>query len=69
MIASRPEVPAPFANTIITIANQSFVAGMNNAMLVGALVMLVNALLVLMILLSRIRSPRPEPKSVEAPDG
>jgi len=58
MIASRPEVPEPFANTITGIADRAFVAGMNDAMLFGAAVMLVNALLVLMILPSRIRAPR-----------
>ena len=58
MIASKPEVPVPFANTIITIANQSFVAGMNDAMFIGAL----------MILPSRIRSPREEARPVEGLD-
>lgn len=58
MIASKPEVPAPFAETIIGIADHAFVSGMNDAMLFGAAVMLVNALVVLMILPSRIRLPR-----------
>jgi hypothetical protein len=58
MIASKPEVPAPFAQTIIDIANRAFVVGMNDAMLVGAGVMLVNALLVFLILPSRVRAPR-----------
>ncbi len=65
-IASNPQVPAPFAKTIIDIANQAFVTGMNDAMLVGAAVMLVNALLVLIILPSRIRSPREEAGPLES---
>lgn len=60
MIASKPEVPAQFANTIVDIADQAFVTGMNDAMLFGAAVMLVNALLVLMILPTRVRAPREE---------
>ena len=59
MIAGKPEVPASFSKTIIDVANLSFVTGMNDAMLFGAAVMLVNALLVLMILPSRVR-PAPE---------
>ena len=58
MIASKPEVPASFSQTIIDIANQAFVGGMNDAMLFGAAVMLVNALVVLMILPSRVRMPK-----------
>jgi MFS family permease len=65
MIARKPEVPAPFAETIIDIANNAFVSGMNDAMLFGAAVMLVNALVVLMILPSRIRSPREETSSTD----
>ncbi|MCD4686563.1 MAG: MFS transporter [Anaerolineae bacterium] len=55
MIAGNPQVPESFSKTIIDVANQSFVAGMNDAMLFGAAVMLVNALLVLAILPSRVR--------------
>ncbi|WP_119071959.1 MFS transporter [Aggregatilinea lenta] len=65
-IASNPEVPEPFANTIIGIADQAFVTGMNDAMLFGAAVMLVNALLVLIILPSRVRAPREEAHVEEA---
>lgn len=57
-IASNPQVPQPFADTILGIADRAFVAGMNDAMLFGAGVMLVNALLVLIILPSRVRAPR-----------
>ncbi len=65
MIAGQPQVPEPFANAIISIADRAFVAGMNDAMLFGAAVMLVNALLVLMILPSRVRAPREESGPVE----
>jgi hypothetical protein len=68
MIASRPEVPAPFAQTITGIADQAFVMGMNDAMLFGAAVMVVNALLVLLILPSRIRAPREEAHQREGYD-
>lgn len=57
-IASNPQVPQPFADTILGIADRAFVAGMNDAMLFGAGVMLVNALLVIIILPSRVRAPR-----------
>ena len=50
MIASNPQVPEPFATMITGIADQAFVTGMNDAMLFGSAVMLVNALLVLLIL-------------------
>jgi len=59
-IASNPQVPESFANTIINTADQAFVAGMNDAMLFGAAVMLINALLVILILPSRVRAPREE---------
>ena len=53
-------MPESFANTIINTADQAFVAGMNDAMLFGAAVMLINALLVILILPSRVRAPREE---------
>ncbi|MEW6578120.1 MAG: MFS transporter [Chloroflexota bacterium] len=60
MIAGNPQVPPAFAETITTVADRAFVGGMNDAILFGAAVMLVNALLVLLILPSRIRSPHEE---------
>lgn len=60
MIAGNPQVPPAFAETITTVADRAFVGGMNDAMLFGAAVMLVNAALVLLILPSRIRSPHEE---------
>ncbi|MCZ2098246.1 MAG: MFS transporter [Anaerolineae bacterium] len=55
MIAANPKVPAQFGDTIRTTANSAFVAGMNEAMLIGAAIMALNAVIVLLILPSRIR--------------
>lgn len=68
MIASNPQVPEPFATMITGIADQAFVTGMNDAMLFGSAVMLVNALLVLLILPSRIRAPRESEPAADAFD-
>ena len=55
MIASNPKVPAQFADTIRGTANQAFVSGMNDAMLIGAAIMALNAVIVVLVLPSRIR--------------
>jgi len=55
MIAANPKVPASFADTIRFTANQAFVTGMNEAMLIGAAIMALNAVIVILILPAHIR--------------
>ena len=65
MIAVNPQVPPAFAETITGVADRAFVGGMNDAMLFGAAVMLINAALVLLILPSHVRAPREESRTQE----
>jgi len=66
MVASNPRVPEPISQTIVQTANQAFVAGMIDAMLFGAAVMLVNAIVVALILPSHVRAPREQPTTLES---
>lgn len=75
MIAANPKVPAQFADTIRTTANQAFVSGMNEAMWIGAAIIALNAVIVMLVLPTHIRrsaeraapaSPRPMASRLEA---
>lgn len=65
LIAADPRVPESFSETIVQTADRAFVVGMNDAMLFGAAVMVVNALVVALILPSRVRVPREEVRLLE----
>jgi hypothetical protein len=66
IIAAQITVPA-VAEVITQTANRGFVDGMNNAMLIGAGIMLATSLLTLAILPNQVRRPE-EPAEEEARD-
>jgi hypothetical protein len=58
--AANPTVPDAARETIINMANGAFVNGMNDAMLIGAIIMYAASVLTLLILPSRVRRPQEE---------
>jgi EmrB/QacA subfamily drug resistance transporter len=63
-IGSNPLAPAGLAKTIIDAADKAFVTGMNNAMFVGAIIMVASAVYALIFLPAQVR--RMEDDSVPA---
>jgi EmrB/QacA subfamily drug resistance transporter len=59
-VAADPRVPQTIGDLIVKTANESFVSGMSQAMLVGAIIMAISAAFVLVVLPSRIREEAPE---------
>jgi EmrB/QacA subfamily drug resistance transporter len=60
------KLPAEVASVVITTADQAFVRGMNNAMLVGSIIMLGATVLVLLVLPNQLRRTGEVPVQVRA---
>jgi hypothetical protein len=75
-LSANPLVPETTVQTIIDTANQAFMQGMNNAMLIGSIIMVCTAAFALIVLPDQVRrseeSPaetRPIPEPVRHPAG
>ncbi len=66
--ALNAELPAELQSLILTTTNEAFVTGMNNAMLVGALTMVVSFLVVLVLMPLQPRHAGVDPHGEPAPE-